>query len=119
MTTIEKKHWLDPRVAQLTENYVRVTFANLWEGVSGDYDPEDPEDTPFLRFDVERWNGFDWEPVEDASYCTTISAYVYPSVKADKERLEGLLRTIIDTVGDDVRAGIPIKKKCEELSWLQ
>lgn len=116
MDTIDSKHWLDPRVAQLTENYVRVTFVNLWEGVSGDYDPDDPEDTPLLRFDVERWNGFDWEPVEDASYCTTISA---SPCDHNKECLKELLRTIMDTVGDDVRAGNSIKKKCEGLSWLQ
>lgn len=95
----------------ITEN-VKVEWVDLGEGIHGDYNPENPNDVPLLRFDVYRWEGFDWEPVDDASYCTNIP------VDTPEETLIGLLGVIMEEVGDDVRDGISIKKKCEGLSWL-
>ena len=52
------------------------------EGYSGDYNPEDPEDVPLLRFTVMRvTDNATWECVEDGSYCTEIS------VDTEKEAL--------------------------------
>ena len=75
-------------------------------------DPEDPEDTPLLRFDVCRFVDGEWEYVEDSSYCAMVPC------DTPRERLLELLRVILDDVADDVRAGISIKKKCEHLSWI-
>jgi hypothetical protein len=97
---------------KIVDRYVRVEWTDLGEGVDGDYDPTNPEDVALLRFDISRWNGFDWEPVDDASYCTNVPA------STDTDTLMTLLQEIMNEVGDDVRGGISIKKKCEGLSWL-
>ena len=55
---------------QLKKGRVMVTFSNIGEGVSGDYDPKYPEDVNLLRFDVYR----DGVAVDDASYCTQTPA---------------------------------------------
>lgn len=97
---------------KIINNHVRVEWTDIGEGLNGDYNPDDPEDVALLRFDIDRWNGFDWEPVDDASYCTNVPA------STDTDTLMTLLEQIMAEVGDDVRAGISVKKKCEGLSWL-
>lgn len=99
-------------IPELIDGDVRVAWSELGEGYNGFYDPEDPEDKELLRFDVYRWDGIDWEPVDDASYCTAVP------VDTPAERQTELLRVIMDEVKDDVLAGISIKKKCEYLSWI-
>jgi len=42
---------------------VRVELEWIGEGYEGDYDPEDPEDVPLLRFTVYRREGDWWEQV--------------------------------------------------------
>ena len=91
---------------------VKVSFEDIGEGINGDYNPDDPDDVALLRFDVYGWNGFDWDAIDDASYCTNVPVGTSP------EKINELLALIMDEVGDDVRAGISIKKKCEGLSWL-
>lgn len=100
------------RDVDLVKGNVKVTLTDIGEGYNGDYDPEDPEDAPLLRFDVYRWDGIDWEAVEDASYCTAIP------VTTPRERLVELAAVIMDAVHDDVVAGISVKKTGESLSWL-
>ena len=97
---------------KLVTNNVKVEWTDLGEGLHGDYDPADPDDVALLRFDIYRWNGFDWEPVEDASYCTNVP------VETDAEILKSMLQMIMSEVGDDVRSGNSIKRQCEMLSWL-
>jgi len=99
-------------IYELIDGDVKVEWSDIGEGLDGFYNPDDPDDVALLRFDVSRWDHFDWEPVDDASYCTRVP------VDTPKERLGELLRSIMDEVGDDVRAGISIKKKCEALSWI-
>lgn len=99
-------------IPELIDGDVRVTWSELGEGYNGFYNPEDPEDNELLRFDVYRWDGIDWEPVDDASYCTRVTVDTPP------ERQTELLRQIMDVVKDDVLAGISIKRKCELLSWI-
>lgn len=57
---------------------LRVDLEYIGEGYNGDYDPNDPEDEPLLRFTLIDVSDGDWNPVDDASYCTTISAYTTP-----------------------------------------
>ena len=102
---------------------LRVDWYNAGEGVSGDYDPEDPEDVNLLRFDVyaktddPSWEDTDgWTEVDDASYCTQVPA------DTDPEELERLLRVIFDryndVIDDYIENGTSVKKLGEELSWI-
>lgn len=54
---------------------LRLEWEHIGEGVSGDYDPGDPDDVPLLRFTISRvatpLSG-EYEPCEDASYCTMV-----------------------------------------------
>lgn len=87
---------------------VTVELEDIGEGVQGDFNPEDPNDIPLLRFTVLK----DGEPVDDGSYCTQIPATVK---KAVRKRFENV---ILHRVRDAVESGASIKKICEVLSWL-
>lgn len=91
---------------------VRIEWEYIGEGWEGDYNPEDPNDEPMLRFTVLRLVDGDWEQVDDSSYCTMVN--VYTSKKILKEYLELIYRH----VAEDVVIGKSIKKACEWLSWL-
>jgi len=102
---------------ELIEGDVRVSWVNLGEGWSGDYNEDDPDDENLLRFDVERRAGEDefgveWEAVDDASYCTAVRADTNP------EALMLGLRAIMGYVKDKVEGWVSIKKECEWLSWM-
>lgn len=97
---------------QITKGNVRVEWVNLDEGFSGYYDPEDPDDINFLRFDVSVLDGGEWVDPGDASYCTQFPA------DAPLELQVRALSFIMDEVYNLVQAGIPIKKTCERLSWI-
>lgn len=97
-------------IPELVENDVKVEWYEGAEGLNGDFDPQDPNDVELLRFYVSKWDGSQWESVE--SFCTLVP------VSTPAEIQTKLLRLIMDTVGDDVRAGISIQRKCEALSWL-
>lgn len=69
---------------------IRVDWYDAGEGLSGDYNPEDPDDIHLLRFDVYKKVGEDWEEVEDASYCTRMpSKYNYDGFECMPEKLIG------------------------------
>lgn len=50
----------------------RVTLDYVGEGVCGDYDPDDEQDEPRLRFYCDKLSRAygEWCEVDDASYCT-------------------------------------------------
>jgi len=108
---------------KLIENGVRVTLSWIGEGWCGDYDSGNDSDTPLLRMDVDAHkklknpNAEDcggvlkWQPMNDASYCTAISAYHHRTAKK-------ALRVIMDEVKEHVISGDGIKRICERLSWL-
>jgi len=92
---------------------VRVGSCYLGEGRGGDCDPQDPDDEPLLRFDVERQGAHgQWHPVADASYCTQLNARQPEAV------LDRALAYLIQGVGPEVAAGDSIKHLGEKLSWL-
>ena len=96
----------------------KVEWIDIGEGWSGDYNPDDPTDTPLLRFDVlelTKVEGLfsdspelEWEVLDDASYCTQMPA---DSSEADLRR--GAEIIMAATYGKT-----NIKKICEELSWI-
>jgi hypothetical protein len=91
---------------------VRIEWEYLGEGVCGDYDPDDKNDEPLLRFTVSKKINGNWEQIEDASYCTLVNIYT------PKKTLKEYLRVIYQNVSGDVRGGMSIKRCCEWLSWI-
>ena len=81
----------------VSDELLKVELVDIGEGIQGDYNENDPEDKPLLRFDVyirdpktyeenlacERPlddSCVGWEAVEDASYCTNLCAWSPVSV---------------------------------------
>ena len=107
----------------LTRGDVRVSFVYCDEGYHGGYDPEDPDDDPLLRMDVEVReemnypytdgpDGSGWETVSSSSYCTGMPTYTEMSV------LNKALEHIMDAVHDPLTRGEGIKRTCQSLSWI-
>jgi len=101
----------------LERGQTAVVLEYIGEGYGGDYDAEDPEDDPLIRFSVYHRNspgefpeGF--EPVDDASYCTEILA------STPRLTLQRIALSILYEVQGDVDSGMSIKKRCERLSWI-
>jgi len=97
----------------------KVEWVDIGEGWSGDYNPDDPTDTPLLRFDVlQLVDVFDnpnadpvdevWDVIDDASYCTQMPA----------DTSEADLRRAAEIIMDATYGQTNIKKICEELSWI-
>ena len=117
---------------ELIEGNVKVCLEFLGEGSCGDYDAEDPNDEPLLRFsvygnraEIEKKNdstddyawdgggdGEPWVALADASYCTNLPATL---PEADQR---AALAVLMLEVKDPVEDGHPIKKLCERLSWI-
>jgi hypothetical protein len=113
-------------VVSVSDDVIRIDLVNIGEGLSGDYNPDDPDDVNLLRFDAyvnnpdtdEDYSG-GWLEIEDASYCTRLPA------DSDMEALEKAAKLIHsryrDVIGsyDDYLNGPSVKKLGEELSWIE
>ena len=103
---------------ELIVNDVRVTLEDIGEGIFGEYDENDPNDRPLLRFDVYKRceNPSDitgeWEAIDDGSYCTNIHA------ESSWNEIAQYLFTIMNEVYFYIQNDYSIKKVCEKLSWL-
>lgn len=95
----------------IIRNNVRIDWVNLGEGLDGDYDPTDKYDANLLRFDVYRFDGNEWQAIEDGSYCTQVNATTPQKILID------YLVHFMDTIYDDVSAHGKAKRLCEQLSW--
>ena len=93
---------------ELTMNDITVELEDIGEGLSGDYDPNDKDDIPLLRFTV--WK--DHVQVDDASYCTQVPTDITPTEATT------VLATIMNEVAEPLAQGYSIKKMCERLSWI-
>ena len=79
------------------------------EGVSGDFDEDDPTDEPLLRFDVV----YKDEQVDDASYCTNLR------IDDDRKLLRKAVETILEEAERSYSDGrFHFKKTGEWLSHL-
>ncbi|QST02742.1 hypothetical protein IMZ31_19525 (plasmid) [Pontibacillus sp. ALD_SL1] len=100
---------------ELIKGNVKVSFVNIGEGISGDYDPKNPNDVNLLRFDVEVLQDGDWEPVSDASYCTA-------GVTADatEEQIQEKLQELMDAYYEPLHSypETSVKKIGEKMSYL-
>lgn len=97
---------------ELIRDTVKVELEYIGEGYNGDYDPDDPEDQPLLRFTVLKLVDGEWEQIDDASYCTQL-----PESIPNDEKM-WVLTFIMNEVYDAVVGGASIKKRCELLSWI-
>lgn len=97
---------------ELIRGKIKVEWVDCGEGLSGDYDPDDPEDIALLRFDISRLVDSDWEPIDDASYCTMM-----PVDTSDEAKIESL-EYLMDEIYEPASAVHSIKKLCERLSWI-
>ena len=99
---------------EFIKDNVKVCWVNLGEGHCGDYDENNPDDENLLRFDVYVFNGNDWEVVDDASYCTCVTA------ETDDGELMRMLRILMsefyNVLHHDIYASV--KKLGERMSWI-
>lgn len=94
---------------------VKVVLEYIGEGYQGDYDPEDSEDEPLLRYSLYRKNDDDdddWDAVDDGSYCT------YLSVNDDRDKLVQVANTILLQVKDGLTSYNRQKSLYERLSHI-
>lgn len=105
----------DDELLTLYRDNVCVQWINLNEGETDDYDPSDPSDTNYLRFQVlvKQEDGSDsWEQHDDGSCVTNLPA------DTNTEDLKRYAETIMDAVYPRIQAGASIKKICEAFSHL-
>lgn len=95
---------------ELIEGNTKVELEYEGEGYNGEYDPEDPDDEPLLRFAVYRRKNAraKWAYMDDSSYCTCL-----PATISDNEAQRALQIIMQEVSGKD-----SIKRICERLSWL-
>jgi len=92
---------------------VRVEWDDIGEGVSGDYNDNDPDDIALLRFYFATRNSAgEWEDLENGSYCTR-----FPVDSTPQQRAQAL-ELLMDRAYDDILAG-NYKRTIEELSWIE
>jgi hypothetical protein len=108
--------WEDSAVSD--DGRVKVTWIDIGEGLSGDYDEEDPDDIPLLRYDtyvhrdkvgnleLEDDGESEWLTLDDGSYCTQVP------VDTDSRILKSLARKMANQLSDAIDAGSP-KKEAE------
>lgn len=112
------------------DGLVMVELDNIGEGIEGDYDPNDPNDVPLMRFTLYRYcddpnhdgikNNFEgtgyekneWMAVRDGSYCTQLRA------DASNELLREAGQFILDYVEEGIRSYHMDKPLYESLSWI-
>ena len=106
------EEWQDIEVWN-KDKTVMVEWEWIGEGISGDWQKDDEEDYPHLRFTVYRINeNNELEQVDDASYCTELT------IATSEEDLKNLGKCILNIVENRVKGNRSIKRLCEELSWI-
>ena len=99
---------------ELVKDNVKVIWENIGEGYCGDYDEENSENENLLRFTVYVNEEGEWIEVDDASYCTTVTA------DTDNGKLVKLLNVLMDEFYDVLHYNIyaSVKKLGERMSWF-
>jgi len=111
---------------------VQVELEWIGEGKEGDYDLDDQEDVPLLRYSVFRrfhitqdenkiselcecdaYNEGEWMCVKDSSYCTQLPA------TAPREQLVDAAKFILELVESNVRDFKREKRLYERISWMR
>ena len=90
---------------EVTDGYWRIVAEYIGEGYSGDYDEEDPDDAPLMRYDFFRKG--EEEAVD--SYCTLM-----PTTNPDAVR--GMAHLFLDALAGKREWQ---KRRIEELTWTE
>lgn len=111
-------------IISVDDGLLKVELAYIGEGFTGDYDSNDPDDEPLLRFYtyVNSNHGTKeepfWEEVRDGSYCTSVSK------NSEIAHIAEVAKTILIEFRKiitcyDEKEGIPsIKKTAEKMSHI-
>jgi hypothetical protein len=100
---------------ELIRDNVKVELEDIGEGISGEYDENNPEDVSLLRFYVSvRGEDGEWEAVDDASYCTNLPTDL-PDFKK-KIALNALMNEFHNVLANDPTASV--KGLGEQMSWI-
>lgn len=91
---------------------IQVELEYIGEGISGDYNPDDPNDVRLLRFTVTNKDRQD-EPSDENSFCTG-----HLTVDLPRAVLERAAAQILAAVKSDFIAGRSIRRKCADLTHL-
>jgi len=95
------------------DGLIKVVLEYIGEGYQGDYDPEDSEDEPLLRYSLyQKDDDGDWDDVDCGSYCT------YLSVNDDRDKLVKVANTILRLVKDGLTSDKHQKSLYERLSYI-
>lgn len=100
-------------MTEMKRGNIMAIWESIGEGMSGDYNPDDPDDVEFLRFSVLEFHktsefGGQWEYMDDASYCTLMP------VDTD----ERILALALEDILDAATSSWP-KRRLEDLSWMK
>lgn len=96
----------------LQKGKVIIEWAELGEGWSGDYNPDDPEDEELLRFDA-YIEDHEWEDdYPTYSYCTQFPASATPEQR--EAGLEYLMSHLYEPMSKDEWC----RGEAERLSWI-
>jgi hypothetical protein len=119
MNCVDKE--IEFRDFELIHKGFRVVWEWIGEGVDGDYNEEDEDDTPLLRFScfkryvrkdyADPTYHDDWEELADSSYCTRMP------VNSSLKHLAIAASIILEALEDNADNGC-YKKRLEELSWF-
>lgn len=90
------------------DDRLSLSWEDLGEGYDGDWDPQDPDDRPLLRFTVL----LEDEQLDGCSYCTQLPVSMPPA------KLEQYARLILARVREERAGGGSGRRACQELSWL-
>lgn len=91
---------------------IKAEWVELGEGLSGEYNPENPDDVELLRFDIFVLEGEKWVAPQDASYCTRVP------VSTPAEQRHKLLKIIAEKAYQATQNPMSLKRTLEGLSWL-
>jgi hypothetical protein len=90
----------------------KVEIEYLDEGRGGEYDENDPEDLPLLRFTVFEMAAGEWAELPDGSYCTRLPA------TSDRAVVEEAANLILTRITNAFNTQESLKTVCERLSWM-
>lgn len=98
---------------------LKVQIEWIGEGISGNYNPQDPEDAPILRFrvleraplviDTEAGDEDGWTFIEGTSHCCGLDAEISDATKA----------MAASFIMSEVKGKADLKGICERLAWLR
>ena len=84
-----------------------IEFTQIDEGNSGDYDPEDPNDVPRLRFYCHKIIDGEYVEIEDTSHCTMLTPLASEAVL---QRYAELVANAVDSAYT--------KHRLAEITWI-